>query len=394
MLKTNYDKSADVLCLHLSDSPVVRDVSYGWNVSVGYTADGHPAEITILDASRLLAAGVEDDDRRIALTERESLWLLDRLEHPPRPTEHMLKAMARRRELLREYEPPIDNDEYAWMNRQLDILRTGRLDAAQVEALARHFEAHVQLQLDELCALLRRLLIDLRRLEADPHDQVVVEQLAEFRDRAANELSYSPSLRGAAESCLETVWQQARSSLKYHLSGHDQAELPEHCPCTLGEILGEAVPSAAGQGAGMPEDVAGDAASFISHVTPAGGNVFLDLGFPADEAERLKRESDRRIAQTEGRATQEPHERQTHEAGTDDDSGRVTDHRNVRELAMSPMERKLNYVVVQEEGVFVARCLDVEVASDGATEQEALAALQEALALYFEDPSKPPQGDL
>ena len=94
MLKTNYDKSADVLCLHLSDSPVVRDVSYGWNVSVGYTADGHPAEITILDASRLLAAGVEDDDRRIALTERESLWLLDRLEHPPRPTEHMLKAMV------------------------------------------------------------------------------------------------------------------------------------------------------------------------------------------------------------------------------------------------------------------------------------------------------------
>lgn len=57
--------------------------------------------------------GVEDEDRRIALTERESLLLLDRLEHPPRPTEHMLKAMARRRELLREHEPPIDSDEHA-----------------------------------------------------------------------------------------------------------------------------------------------------------------------------------------------------------------------------------------------------------------------------------------
>ncbi len=49
------------------------------------------------------------------------------------------------------------------------------------------------------------------------------------------------------------------------------------------------------------------------------------------------------------------------------------------------MECKLNYVVVQEEDAFVARCLDVEVASDGATEAEAVAALKEALELYFED---------
>lgn len=61
---------------------------------------------------------------------------------------------------------------------------------------------------------------------------------------------------------------------------------------------------------------------------------------------------------------------------------------------MSTMERKFNYVVVQEEGAFVARCLDVEIASDGATEQEAIAALQEALALYFEAPSNGAQDNL
>lgn len=49
------------------------------------------------------------------------------------------------------------------------------------------------------------------------------------------------------------------------------------------------------------------------------------------------------------------------------------------------MARKLNYVVLPDDGVFVARCLDVEVASDGPTEQEAVANLQEALELYFED---------
>ena len=55
---------------------------------------------------------------------------------------------------------------------------------------------------------------------------------------------------------------------------------------------------------------------------------------------------------------------------------------------MGFMERKLKYVVVQEEDAFVARCLDVEVASDGATEEEAVAALKEALELYFEDHSE------
>lgn len=56
MLKTNYDKSADVLCLHLSDAPVAR-VSYGWQVNVGYAADGQAAEITILDVESLLGEG-------------------------------------------------------------------------------------------------------------------------------------------------------------------------------------------------------------------------------------------------------------------------------------------------------------------------------------------------
>lgn len=36
--------------------------------------------------------------------------------------------------------------------------------------------------------------------------------------------------------------------------------------------------------------------SWVEHVTPAGGNIFLDLGFPADEAARLLAESDREIA--------------------------------------------------------------------------------------------------
>lgn len=47
------------------------------------------------------------------------------------------------------------------------------------------------------------------------------------------------------------------------------------------------------------------------------------------------------------------------------------------------MERKLNYEVFSEDGVFVTRYLEVEVASDGPTENEAVANLQEALKLCF-----------
>jgi predicted RNase H-like HicB family nuclease len=55
-------------------------------------------------------------------------------------------------------------------------------------------------------------------------------------------------------------------------------------------------------------------------------------------------------------------------------------------------KQKSNYVVVRENGVFVARCSDLDLACPGATEQEAIASLEEALALYFEDLPGPADG--
>ncbi|MFD3685471.1 type II toxin-antitoxin system HicB family antitoxin [Nocardiopsis sp. NPDC058631] len=56
------------------------------------------------------------------------------------------------------------------------------------------------------------------------------------------------------------------------------------------------------------------------------------------------------------------------------------------------MERTLHLAVTVtpdlEVGGFVARAVDVEVASQGETRQEALDALTEALELYFEDESE------
>ncbi|MCA1837998.1 MAG: type II toxin-antitoxin system HicB family antitoxin [Actinobacteria bacterium] len=45
--------------------------------------------------------------------------------------------------------------------------------------------------------------------------------------------------------------------------------------------------------------------------------------------------------------------------------------------------------VTHEAPLYVARCLEVEVASQGASVDAALASLKEALELYFEDVSLP-----
>ena len=102
-----------------------------------------------------------------------------------------------------------------------------------------------------------------------------------------------------------------------------------------------------GSDAGINDDRA--SLSGTAHITPVGGNIFLDLGFPPEEAERLKEESGRRI---------------------------------------SGKKREVRYNVSAEGEVFVARCLDFEVTSDGPTEAAAVAALKEALELYF-DGSQP-----
>lgn len=49
----------------------------------------------------------------------------------------------------------------------------------------------------------------------------------------------------------------------------------------------------------------------------------------------------------------------------------------------TPAPYKLRYEVYPEaDGLFVARCLDIDIVSDGASEAEALANLREAIELY------------
>lgn len=48
-MRIKYDDQGDILHLEFSKEPIVKDVSHGWDINVGYSANGI-AEITILDA--------------------------------------------------------------------------------------------------------------------------------------------------------------------------------------------------------------------------------------------------------------------------------------------------------------------------------------------------------
>ena len=57
------------------------------------------------------------------------------------------------------------------------------------------------------------------------------------------------------------------------------------------------------------------------------------------------------------------------------------------------MKRPFAATVWREGDWYVSQCLEVDVASQGATEEEALENLKEALALHFEPPraTRPPK---
>jgi predicted RNase H-like HicB family nuclease len=72
-------------------------------------------------------------------------------------------------------------------------------------------------------------------------------------------------------------------------------------------------------------------------------------------------------------------------------AAKVTAHEY--DQAMTDQTIRLTAAITRDGNWYVARCLEVEVASQGHTIEEALANLSEALELYFEDEPVPEAAD-
>ena len=51
-MRTTYDETDDILVLHLSEKPIVKEVSQDWNTHVSYAEDGSIVEVVVLEASK------------------------------------------------------------------------------------------------------------------------------------------------------------------------------------------------------------------------------------------------------------------------------------------------------------------------------------------------------
>jgi predicted RNase H-like HicB family nuclease len=52
------------------------------------------------------------------------------------------------------------------------------------------------------------------------------------------------------------------------------------------------------------------------------------------------------------------------------------------------MPKQLSYTVNEEDGLFIARCIELEIASDGLTKDEAIENLKDALDCFFANPDQ------
>ncbi len=58
-MRTMYYDEDDILVIHLSDKPIVREVSQDWNTHISYTEDGTMVEVVVVGAAAIGAFPLE-----------------------------------------------------------------------------------------------------------------------------------------------------------------------------------------------------------------------------------------------------------------------------------------------------------------------------------------------
>ncbi len=105
-MRIKYDAQDDILHIEFSKEPITKDVSHGWNVNIGYAADGI-AEVTILDARAVMSRSLSKLlGPKISVTA------------PTRPRYQLADLLAESQEEL----PRVDGwDEMPAVGREIDL---------------------------------------------------------------------------------------------------------------------------------------------------------------------------------------------------------------------------------------------------------------------------------
>jgi predicted DNA-binding ribbon-helix-helix protein len=133
-----------------------------------------------------------------------------------------------------------DHDFYAWANEQAELLRAGRLSAADIANIAEEIESMGRGEKRELASRLRVLLLHMLKWQNQPERQGNSWRLSidNARDDITEHLADNPSLKTKLPEVMDTAYRHARRDAAIE-TGIALAAFPAQCPWTFDEAMRE-----------------------------------------------------------------------------------------------------------------------------------------------------------
>jgi hypothetical protein len=133
-----------------------------------------------------------------------------------------------------------DSDFAKWTARMAELLREGRLGEVDLEHVAEEIEDLGKRDRWAVYSQMLRLLLHQikRRIQPERESASWRRSIVNSQERIAHRLKDSPSLVGYLEQELPDLYRRAVRGALFE-TGVTAANLPEQCPFTLGQLLGQ-----------------------------------------------------------------------------------------------------------------------------------------------------------
>ena len=133
-----------------------------------------------------------------------------------------------------------DQDFYAWAMEQAELLRAGKLSAADIEHIAEEIESMGRTEKRELVSRLAVLLMHLLKWKFQPErrSKSWTATISIQRCDLADHLIDNPSLKAGLPDAIKGAYSRALLSAVAE-TDLPQATFPEDCPWTIEQIMNE-----------------------------------------------------------------------------------------------------------------------------------------------------------
>ncbi len=131
-----------------------------------------------------------------------------------------------------------DSDFYAWSLEQAALLRAGRVQEADLAAIAEEIESMGKTEKRELVSRLTVLLLHLLKWQGQPAARGNSWRLmvANARDEIADLLADNPSLKTVIDEVTASAYRYARRKAAIEM-GLGEDEFPAQCPWSFAEAM-------------------------------------------------------------------------------------------------------------------------------------------------------------